>query len=74
VKAQVAESGKWACDKCRGEEMERIRVLEEKLQDALHQIDALTRKTKTLEEQLRIATAGREVSWSDKVQVCNAGR
>jgi hypothetical protein len=28
VKTQVAESGKWACDKCRSE---RIRVLEEKL-------------------------------------------
>jgi hypothetical protein len=61
----MAEIGKWACDKCRSE---RIRVLEEELQDALHQIDALTRKNKTLEEQLRPATAGREVSRSDKVQ------
>jgi hypothetical protein len=30
----------------------RLRLLEEKLQDALHQIDALTRKNKALEEQL----------------------
>jgi hypothetical protein len=41
VKAQVAESGKWFCDKCRSE---RLRLLEEKLQDALHEIDTLTRK------------------------------
>jgi len=33
VKVRVADSGKWACDKCR---TERLRVLEEKLQDALH--------------------------------------
>jgi hypothetical protein len=65
VKAQVAESGKWACDKCRSE---RIRVLEEKLHDALHQIDALTRKNKALGEQLRLATFGRGVSRSDNVQ------
>ena len=43
VKAQVAESGKWVCDKCRSE---RLRLLKEKLQDALHQIDILTRKTR----------------------------
>jgi hypothetical protein len=65
VKAQVAESEKWGCDKCRSG---RIRVLEEKLQGALHQIDALTSKNKTLEEQIRLATAGREVNRSDKVQ------
>jgi hypothetical protein len=49
VKVRVAESGKWACDKCR---MERLRVLEEKLQDAVHQIDTLTRKNKSLEEKV----------------------
>ena len=36
VKAQVAESGKWICDKCRSE---RLRLLEEKLQNALLQTD-----------------------------------
>ena len=30
VKAEVVESGKWVCDKCRSE---RLRLLEEKLQD-----------------------------------------
>ena len=46
------------CDKFR---TERLRLLEEKLQNALLQIDDLTRKNKALEEQLRLATAGREI-------------
>jgi len=64
VKAQVAESGKWVCDKCRSE---RLRLLEEKLQDALHQTDTLTRKNKALDEQLQLAAAGREVGRHDTV-------
>jgi hypothetical protein len=64
VTAQVAESAKWVCDKCRSE---RLRLLEEKLQDALHQIDILTRKNKALEEQLQMAAAGREVDRRDTV-------
>jgi hypothetical protein len=58
----VAKSGKWVCDRC---SWERLRLLEEKLQDALYQIDALTRKNKALEEQLRLLTAGREVGRHD---------
>jgi hypothetical protein len=65
VKVQVAESGKYVCVKCRSE---RICVFEEKLQEALNQIDALTRKNKTLEEQRRLTTDGREVSMSDNVK------
>ena len=57
MKARVAESGKWVCDKCRSE---RLRVLEEKLQKALHQTDVLTRKNKMLVEQLRLAADGRQ--------------
>jgi len=64
VKAQVAESGKWVCDKCRSE---RLRLLEEKLQDALHQIDILMRKNKALEEQLQLAADRREVGRRDTV-------
>jgi len=41
MKVRVAESGKWVCDKCRSE---RLRVLEEKLQEALQQIEVLTKK------------------------------
>jgi len=64
VTAQVAMRGKWVCDKCRSE---GLRLLEEKLQDALHQIEALTKKNKTLEEKLRLSTAGREVGRRDTV-------
>ena len=60
----MAVSGKWVCDKCRSD---RLRLLQEELQDALHQIDALTKKTKTLEEKLRLSTAGREVGRLDMV-------
>jgi len=60
----VAESGKWICGKCKSE---RLRLLQEKLQNALLQIDDLTRKNKALEEQLRLATAGREVGMRDMV-------
>ena len=64
VKVQVAENGKWVCEKCRSE---RLRLLEEKLQDPLHQIDTLTRKNKAVEEQLQLAAAGREVGRRDTV-------
>ena len=39
----------------------RLGLLEETLQNALLQIDDLTRKNKELEEQLRLAAAGREI-------------
>jgi len=72
VKAQVVESGKWICDKSRSE---RLRLLEEKLQNALLQIDDLTRKNKALEEQLRLATAGREIGRQDMVLCdCKVGK
>jgi hypothetical protein len=45
--------------------LERLRLLEEKLQNALLEIDGLTRKNKALEEQLRLSTAGREVGRRD---------
>jgi hypothetical protein len=64
VKTHVAERGKWTCDKCRSE---RPRLLEENLQNALLQIDEVTRKNKALEEQLRLATVGREVGRRDTV-------
>jgi hypothetical protein len=64
VKAQVAESGKWTCNQCISE---KLRLLEEKLHNALLQIDELTRKNKTLEEQLRLETAARKVGRRDTV-------
>ena len=52
VKFQVAESGKWNCDRCRSE---RLRVLDEKLRDAQIQIDELKRRNNALVEQLQLA-------------------
>ena len=51
-------------DKCRSE---RLRLLEENLQDALHQTDILTRKNNALEEQLKLAADGREAGRHDMV-------
>jgi hypothetical protein len=62
VKAQLADSGKWSCDRCR---WDRLRQLEEKLENDLHQIENLKRKNKMLEEQLRGASAGCEVGRRD---------
>jgi Zn-finger protein len=45
----MADSGMWSCDRCR---WERLHRLEEKLENALQQIE-LKRKNKGLEEQLR---------------------
>jgi len=64
VKPQVAERGKCVCNKCRPE---RLRLLEEKLQNAFLEIDDLTRKNKALEEELRLMTGGREVGRRDPV-------
>jgi hypothetical protein len=52
------------CDKYRSE---RLRLLEEKLQNPLLQIDDLRRKNKALEEQVRLATGGREFGRRDTV-------
>jgi len=64
LKLKWKRSEKLVCDKCGSE---RLRLLEEKLQDALHQIDILTRKNKALEEQIQLAADGREVGRRDTV-------
>lgn len=66
VKFQVAESGKWNCDRCRSE---RLRVLEEKLRDAQIQIEDLKRRNKALEEQLLMKENGQDVAKGDTVTV-----
>jgi hypothetical protein len=58
VKFQVAESGKWNCERCKAE---RMRTLEEKLSDAQFQIDILKRRNKELEDQLRMQESGMDV-------------
>jgi hypothetical protein len=45
--------------------LERLSLLEEKLQNALLQIDDLTRKNKALENHLRLVADGREVGRSN---------
>jgi len=60
----VVEIGKLACDKCGSES---LRLLEEKLQNALLQIDDLRRMKRALVEQLRLAAAGREDGRRDTV-------
>ena len=67
----MVDSGKLTCGKCRSE---RLRLLEEKLQNALFQIDDLRSMKWALVEQLRLATAGREVGRRDTVPGDREGR
>jgi hypothetical protein len=62
---QAAASGKWICDRCI---WERVRLLEEKLQNGLLQTEDLKRKNKRMVEQLGVAVRGSEVSRCDTVQ------
>jgi hypothetical protein len=66
VKLQVADNGKWNCDRCRSE---RLRILEEKLRLAHVQIEKLTRRNKALGKQLRLAEKGNDVEKRDTVTV-----
>jgi chromosome segregation ATPase len=52
----MEDSGKWSCDRCRWDSLHQ---LEEKLENALQQIEELTQKNKRLEEQLGETVAGR---------------
>ncbi|PNF38209.1 hypothetical protein B7P43_G13474 [Cryptotermes secundus] len=54
VRAQMAESGKWSCERCR---WGRLRQLKKKLENAMKQIEELKRKNSALEDQLRGAVA-----------------
>ena len=66
VKFQVAESGKWNCDRCR---CDRLWVLEEKMRDAQIQTEELKRKNKALEEQILLTEKGKDVGNGDTVTV-----
>ena len=65
VKTMAAESGKWTCDNCRSE---RLRHLENKLQEAMKQIDSLTKRNRSLEEKLNRITEGKEATNVDKTR------
>jgi len=49
VKAQAAERENWNCDKCR---TEKVRMLQEGLQNVLRQIDELKARNRELEAKL----------------------
>jgi len=68
---QVAERGKWICDRCR---WERVSLLEEKLQSTLLETEDLKRKNKRMEEQLRVAAEGSEVNKCDTLQGHHEGK
>jgi len=70
VKAQLVDSGKWNCERCK---WERLRLLEEKLQNALNQIEELKLRNKKLEEQLRMAVPGNEIGRQVTVQEHHEG-
>ena len=53
--------------------MEQALLLEEKLQNALIQIEDLKLKNKKLEEQLRVAATGNEIGRHDTVQEHHEG-
>ena len=58
VKIQVAEIGKWNCDRCRSQ---RLRVLEEKLREAQIQMEELIRRNNDLEERILRAENDRNI-------------
>jgi len=66
VKAQTAERENWCCDKCR---TEKVRVLQEKLQNALRQIDELKVRNRELEAKLQMAGSGEKDSMPTKEKV-----
>jgi hypothetical protein len=70
VKAQLTESGKCNCERCK---WESLCLLEEKLQNALNQIEDLKLRNKMLEEQLRMAANGNEIGRNVTVQEHHEG-
>jgi hypothetical protein len=59
---QTAERENWCCDKCRSE---KVRVLEEKLQNALRQINELKVRNRELQAKLQMAGSGEKKSTAD---------
>ena len=55
MKAQAAERDNWNCDKCR---TEKVKMLQEDLQNALRQIDELKARNRELEAKLQMARTG----------------
>jgi undecaprenyl pyrophosphate synthase len=69
VEPLAAERENWNCDKCR---TEKVRMLQEELQNALRQIDELKARNRELEETLLMVEAGKRdtVHAKQKVAKC----
>jgi len=52
LRAQAAERENWNCDKCR---TEKVRILQDELQNALRQIDELKARNRELDATLQMA-------------------
>jgi len=66
VKAQAAERENWSCDKCR---TEKVKMLQEELQNALRQIDELKVRNRELEAKLLMAGTGERDTMPTKQKV-----
>jgi len=66
----LVDSGKWNCERCK---WERLCLLEEKLQNAINQIEDLKLRNKKLEEQLRVAATGTDIGRQVTVQEHHEG-
>ena len=69
VQAQAAEREKWNCDKCR---TEKVRMLEDDMQNTLRQTDELKAKNREPEEKLLLGGAGKRdtVPAKQKIAKC----
>ena len=63
--------GNWCCDKCRSE---KVRVLEQKLQNALRQTDELEVRNRELEAKLQMAGSGEKKSTAKIPKVVHGRR
>jgi hypothetical protein len=69
VKALAVERENWNCDKCRTEKM---RMLQEELQNALRQIDELKARYRELEEKLLLVETGKRDTVPAKQKVAKS--
>jgi len=66
VKDQGAERENWSCEKCR---TEKVKMLQEELQNSLRQIVELKDRNKELQDKLLLLGAGKSFSVHAKQKV-----
>ena len=67
MKAQTAERLNWSCDKCR---TEKVRMLQEELQNAMRQIEELKVINREIEAKLQMAGVRDTMSKKQKAAKC----